>query len=532
MRIDEFAMTAGERSKRLSLFRIGEQERKDAIELRRVLEPKLPKVIDEFYAHLSKYPEAVAIISDAGSTIEKLKKTNPAFFEEIFRGEFDEQYFESRLTVGFIHARIGLTPEWFFAAMSTYFQFITPILTKKYRFSPSKAGRMISSFQKIFNLDQELIMEAYIEYGFIGKIRDVNRQVNEVIINLVGNSSQLQRGAEESGRATQEVAKVSEQVASSGQMQAETAQNAAVSMSKLAQNSEVMLRGGASQIDVLQKAGNSVQQVQIQIGTIDEQAKMWEHIRDRVEAIDQLKVTVQDSAARVQEMNERSDQIGRIVQTIDDIAAQTNLLALNAAIEAARAGEHGRGFAVVAEEVRKLAENSSDSTKEITGLIRAIQEGSQLAMSAMTRTVEDVGTALEVTNEAAGCLERIAKAAAVTSAANEELTQMMDEVNSVARANNEILSTVGDEINSVNSAIENIAAITEENSAASEEMSASTEEMSAQVEELIASLKELDQQIVTLQDIAKVAEATINKSSKSGDQPNHSQKPQPALRAA
>ena len=165
------------------------------------LEEPQAAIIDDFYAHLAKFPDAVKLITDAGSSIEKLKKTNPGYFTELFRAEFDEQYYESRLQVGYVHAKIGITPIWFFGAMSTYLDHIYPLLAKRGRLSPD-LGNMLKAFGKAINLDTEVIMEAYIEFGFIAQIADTNEQVNQIVENLAENARQLLQGAEESGRAT------------------------------------------------------------------------------------------------------------------------------------------------------------------------------------------------------------------------------------------------------------------------------------------------------------------------------------------
>ncbi len=100
-----------------------------------------------------------------------------------------------------------------------------------------------------------------------------------------------------------------------------------------------------------------------------------------IEGMNRIAQVVQESAKTIQELAKSSDQIGEIIGVIDDIADQTNLLALNAAIEAARAGEQGRGFAVVADEVRKLAERTTKATKEITDMIKGIQNDTKGAVA-------------------------------------------------------------------------------------------------------------------------------------------------------
>jgi methyl-accepting chemotaxis protein len=117
--------------------------------------------------------------------------------------------------------------------------------------------------------------------------------------------------------------------------------------------------------------------------------------------------SVAQTAKKVESLGHRSNQIGEIIGTIDDIADQTNLLALNAAIEAARAGEQGRGFAVVADEVRKLAERTRRATKEITEMIQSIQTETQGAVEVMQAGTQQVKLGVESTTRAGASLREI-----------------------------------------------------------------------------------------------------------------------------
>ena len=139
-----------------------------------------------------------------------------------------------------------------------------------------------------------------------------------------------------------------------------------------------------------------------------------------------IKTAVDESAVKVAELGAKGEQIGAIVETIDDIAEQTNLLALNAAIEAARAGEMGKGFAVVADEVRKLAERCGRATKEIAALIGEVQKGTADAVAAMRPAPprSRPGTALAAKSGAA--LDEIAAAVAGDEAAVGRITGAVD----------------------------------------------------------------------------------------------------------
>jgi methyl-accepting chemotaxis protein len=185
---------------------------------------------------------------------------------------------------------------------------------------------------------------------------------------------------------------------------------------------------------------------------------------------------------------------------------------LNAAIEAARAGEQGRGFAVVAENVRSLAERSSNSTKEIAALIAKVQSGTREAVEAMSVGVKDVESGREITRQAGSALESII---ASVQASAEQMQQIARDVQDVAKGAERIVesaesmaavsqqsavaaSEMAEGTAKVTEAVLQVSATSEETSASAEEVSASTEELSAQSEELAAtaaSMREVAEQL-------------------------------------
>lgn len=171
-----------------------------------------------------------------------------------------------------------------------------------------------------------------------------------------------------------------------------------------------------------------------------------EIVNHAVQSIQRIAVKVQQSAKTVESLGSRSEQIGNIVGTIEDIADQTNLLALNAAIEAARAGEQGRGFAVVADEVRALAERTTKATREIGEMIKTIQKETKSAVTAMEEGVQEVERGTEDASRSGRALEEIlSQIGDVTSQINQIATaaeQQTATTNEISKSMHEITQVV------------------------------------------------------------------------------------------
>ncbi len=355
-------------------------------------------------------------------------------------------------------------------------------------------------------------------------------QVSESAVSLGSASEQLATAAAQAGQATTQISKTVQQVAQGTNQQSEATARTAKAMEQMshaiqgvAQGAQEQSKAAATTSQLTNQISEAVRQVAGNADAVTRDSgnaakaarEGSKTVEATIEGMRSIKAKVGLSAQKVQEMGQRSDQIGMIVETIDDIASQTNLLALNAAIEAARAGEHGKGFAVVADEVRKLAERSSSATKEINGLIRGIQKTVTEAVQAMSEGAAEVESGVALANEAGNSLSKILDAAEAVfnqadqaAKASARMTGLADQMVSAADTVSSIIeeNTASTEQMSANSAevvqaIENIAAVSEENSASAEEVSASAEEMSAQVEEVTASAQSLSETAQELKDM-------------------------------
>ncbi|MFN8577897.1 MAG: methyl-accepting chemotaxis protein [Candidatus Sericytochromatia bacterium] len=314
------------------------------------------------------------------------------------------------------------------------------------------------------------------------KFNNYIEQLSKTIQQIALSSTTLSKNSKQLSESTDQTGKATEQVATSIQVVAD---------------------GGVklvSQVEIANKAvTNIIQAVSRVVNNTNELLKYTEQV-DKVSSdclktvqkatmqMEEIQITVGNSANTIQALGEQSTQISRIVETITSIASQTNLLALNAAIEAARAGEQGKGFAVVAEEVRKLAEESAQAAYQIGDIVKNIQGLTQESITAMHHGTEEVSEGVLIIRETEDSLYKISDSVKETLQRIQGIDQ---DVKNLSTSSETIVNTMDE-----------VVQVAENNAAIAEEVAASAEEQTASVHQIGSNVSDIRQLANNLENLA------------------------------
>lgn len=322
------------------------------------------------------------------------------------------------------------------------------------------------------DLSQTVQVTAKDEIGVLGHglnatIQNLRKLVLHIVHSaeqLAASSEELTSGAEQSALAIDQVAMTINQVAEGSEQQVSAIDDTKAVIEQMSTGIQQIARDTNDVAEMTEK-------------TSDAAHKGENAVSLAVSQMVTIEVTVTHSSELVIKLGERSNEIGKIVDTISAIAGQTNLLALNAAIEAARAGEQGRGFAVVAEEVRKLAEQSQEAAKHIASLIHEIQADTDEAVVAMQEGTREVQVGTEVVNSAGHSFK--------------EIMNLIDQVSGQVRDISAAIQQMAGGSQQIVESVQHIDQISRKAAGYTQTVSAAAQEQSAAMEEIVASSESL-----------------------------------------
>lgn len=323
------------------------------------------------------------------------------------------------------------------------------------------------------NISQEaLVIDTHDEVGQLTKATNVMKdKIHNILTSIQEVSEQVASSSEELAQSSDEVKIGADQIADTMQELAEGTEKQASNSQELAS----IMNNFSTDVSEMNEKGSKMSNYSTQVAKLTQKgSQLMNESKVQMKAIDQI---VSEAVGKVETLSVQSKEISKLVLVINEIADQTNLLALNAAIEAARAGEHGKGFAVVADEVRKLAEQVTFSVKDISEIVNKIQN-----------ETEQVTTSLQVG------YDEVSKGTNQINLTGETFDHIDTAINSMNGTINDVVTTLNsftDKTIKINTAIDDIASVSQESAAGVEETTATVEQTASSMQELTNNSDEL-----------------------------------------
>ncbi len=417
------------------------------------------------------------------------------FSEALKENPFGSEYFNRRLFIGYVHNVINLPMKWYVGSYILYYDLVRKYLKKGFPHRPFFRKKLERAILVAFNYDMQAVFDAFFyeflksisvniaEVKIEHPEHDYSDNYNKVKLLVEEKIKEELREKEEEKRKylSENFERISNYIRllSDGDFTSEIKGNGgddymlslydtlekmrlsyveilyqlkdiinvlSSATAQLSSSAEEMSAGVKEQVSQTGEIASAVEEMSRTIVENARNATVVSEIADKssnsvrvgvntlrevIDEITKISELVDESTGVIIELGKSSEQIDEIISVINDIADQTNLLALNAAIEAARAGEHGRGFAVVADEVRKLAEKTSKSTKEIKDIISKLQNMTSSAVEAMKRSKSETEKGIKLASESGRVLNEII----------ESFEKLKDMIAQIATASNQQAST-------------------------------------------------------------------------------------------